>query len=149
MNSRLFAKLLGLAASALLGGCGGTSWEAPEICEGPAAFETQLFFSRSMPGGGEVNDILWRDFLEGVIAPRLKGGFTVFDAPTFRQGADAQQIDSEQQKILIVLYENEAAGSKALQEIGQSYAARFNQSAVLRVDRRVCLTTYRGTAAAQ
>ena len=132
----------------LLAGCG-SGWDAPESCEGEAWFESQIFFGHNMPGGGEVNEVLWRDFLEGVVTPRFRNGFTVLEATGFWMPEGSAQTESEQGKVLIVMYRDEEAGSKAVRDIAQSYAARFNQEAVLRADRRACVTFHRGVTTTQ
>lgn len=137
-----------VAAASLLAGCG-SSWDAPESCEGEAWFESQIFFGHNMPGGGEINEVLWRDFVEGVVAPRFRNGFTVLESTGFWMPEGSAQTEREQGKVLIVLYRDEERGSKAVQEVAQSYAARFNQEAVLRADRRACVTFHRGAATTQ
>src|SRR5437016_3726037 len=41
---------------------------------------TELYFGRSIPGGGEVSAAEWQRFLADVVTPRFPNGFTIVDA---------------------------------------------------------------------
>ena len=100
--------------------------------------ETQLFLGRDSPNG-EVTEAQWQGFLDEVVAPRFKDGFTVLDADGFYLPEGAAEAEDEKSKILIVLYPDRQSGSLALQEIAAAYVERFEQQAVLRTDRPVCV----------
>ncbi|MBV9833354.1 MAG: DUF3574 domain-containing protein, partial [Alphaproteobacteria bacterium] len=75
----------GLAIAALvltLGGCAtAPPPAAPSACRAPLKAMTQvdLYFGRNIPGGGEVSDAQWRQFLDEVVTPRFPDGLSVLD----------------------------------------------------------------------
>jgi hypothetical protein len=46
----------------------------------PKLIKADLFFGRSIPGGGEVSDEQFQGFVNNVITPRFPEGLTIFDA---------------------------------------------------------------------
>lgn len=106
--------------------------------------ETQLFLGRDSPSG-EVTEAQWQKFLDEVVAPRFKDGFTVLDADGFYLPEGAAEAEGEKSKILIVLYPDRDGGGRALQEIAAAYVDRFAQQAALRADRPVCVDFVTGS----
>src|SRR5262245_20410541 len=45
-----------------------------------AYYRTELYFGRSIPGGGQVSDNEWEKFLADVVTPRFPDGFTILNA---------------------------------------------------------------------
>ena len=122
----------------MLGGCAHPATDTATACDGPLWQETQLFLGRDSPGG-EVTEAQWQRFLDEVVAPRFQDGFTVLDADGFYLPEGAAKAEDEKSKLLIVLYPDRDSGGRALQEIAAAYVARFEQQAVLRTDRPVCV----------
>ena len=87
-----------------------------------------------------MTEAQWQSFLDEVVAPRFKDGFTLLDADGFYLPEGATEAEDEKSKILIVLYPDRDSGGRSLQEIAAAYAARFEQQAVLRTDRPVCVS---------
>ena len=137
-------RLLAAVAVILVGGCAGLSSDASGTCDGPLWQETQLFLGRDSPSG-EVTEAQWQKFLDEVVAPRFKDGFTVLDADGFYLPEGAAEAEGEKSKILIVLYPDRDGGGRALQEIATAYVDRFAQQAALRADRPVCVDFVTGS----
>lgn len=138
-------ELFAAVAIILLGGCAGLSSDASVACDGPLWQETRLFLGRDSPSG-EVTEAQWQSFLDEIVAPRFKDGFTVLDAGGFYLPEGAAEAEDEKSKVLIVLYPDRESGSLALQEIAAAYVERFEQQAVLRTDRPACVTFVTGNA---
>ena len=111
--------------------CAGQSWQ-----------EARLYFGQSIPDGRRVEPEQWRGFLDAVVAPRFPDGFTVLEGTGFWRDRASDETEAEGSKVLVVLYDDGAASHKALEEIAADYIARFDQQAVLRSDRAVCVNFY-------
>ena len=98
-------------------------------------YRTELYFGRSIHGGGTVSEQDWAAFLAEVVTPRFPSGFTILDAHgQYRE--DGGNIIREQSHVLIFLYTSRSKReSRAkIEEIRTAYIERFNQESVLRVD---------------
>ena len=98
-------------------------------------YRTELYFGRSIPGGGAVSDNEWENFLSEVVTVRFPGGFTVLDA----RGQYMQQDDEvikEPTKIVVFFYpaRTRTASRRKIEEIRRAYIKRFKQESVLRLD---------------
>lgn len=111
--------------------CAGQSWQ-----------EARLYFGQSIPDGGRVELDQWRGFLDAVVAPRFPDGFTVLDGTGFWRDRVSDETEAEGSKVLVVLHDDGATSRQALEEIAADYIARFDQQAVLRSDRAVCVNFY-------
>jgi hypothetical protein len=98
-------------------------------------YRTELYFGRSIPGGGVVAAEDWQRFLAEVVTPRFPDGFTIVSAAVQYRGRD-NSIVKEQSDLLIFLYpiSKRVSSSRKIEEIRRSYKKRFNQESVLRVD---------------
>lgn len=98
-------------------------------------FRTELYFGRSIPGGGIVSDEEWEKFLAEVVTPRFPDGFTILKA-TGQYRETNGKIDKELSEVLIFLYSAKARTSsrRKIEEIRRAYVKQFKQEAVLRVD---------------
>lgn len=84
----------------------------------------QLFFGRSIPGGGAVSLGEWEEFWDGQIAKAFEG-FDVMDTVGFYKGAP------ERSKVLtILLSQDEMHKAVAL---AKSFAIQFHQESVMMV----------------
>ena len=151
MTTSLNARHLAIGAMAvlILAGCASRAPTANVVaCDGSLWQETQLFLGRDSPGG-EVTEAQWQSFLDEVVAPHFKDGFTVLDAEGFYLPEGAAEAEDEKSKVLIVLYPDRDSGSRSLQEIAAAYVGRFEQQTVLRTDRPVCVTFISRTGESQ
>ena len=96
---------------------------------------TELYFGRSIPGGGNVSDQDWSKFLAQVVTPRFPDGFTSVKAiGQYREKSGL--IISEPSELLIFLYarRNRNESRTRIEEIRAAYVRMFKQESVLRVD---------------
>jgi len=107
----------------------------PAVESAEKYYRTELFFGRSIPGGGMVSDEQWEQFLAEIVTPRFPDGFTILKGVgQYREKSG--KIISEPSEILIFLYASKAKKeSRAkIEEIRAAYVKKFNQESVLRVD---------------
>ncbi|MGH9819220.1 MAG: DUF3574 domain-containing protein [Pyrinomonadaceae bacterium] len=98
-------------------------------------YRTELYFGRSIPGGGLVTDEEWEQFLAEVVTPRFPDGFTILKGlGQYREKSG--KVISEATEVLVFLYSRRTkAQSRAkIEEVRAAYIKRFKQESVLRVD---------------
>lgn len=130
-----FALALGLA------GCvtPQASAPTPSACAvGDAMVETQLFFGMSTPKGGFVSVRDWDAFVAREVSPRFPEGFSVIDGAGFWRDGTTHKTISEKSKVVVRLHAPSAEADQAIGAIVEAYKVKFEQEAVLRVDRPVC-----------
>ncbi len=96
---------------------------------------TELYFGKSIPGGGTVTDAAFAQFLDQEVTPRFPTGFTVVPARgQYRQANGV--IAREASDMLILFYPHGSASdaSKKIDEIRTAYDKAFRQESVLRED---------------
>ncbi|MEZ4685346.1 MAG: DUF3574 domain-containing protein [Bacteroidia bacterium] len=103
--------------------------------------KTELYFGMNIPGGGQVSQGEWAQFLANEVTPRFTEGLTVFQAQGQWMGEDSL-IAREQSRVVMLMYAYSDEREKAIQEIMAAYKIRFRQEAVMRVDSRVRLGFY-------
>ena len=107
----------------------------PIFAEGEKYYRTELFFGRSIPGGGLVSVEQWSQFLVEIVTPRFPDGFTILSG-SGQYRDKSGKIISEPSKVLVFLYSRKALKeSRAkIEEIRSAYVKKFDQESVLRVD---------------
>lgn len=98
--------------------------------------EAQLFFGRVIPGGGEVSEASWQNFLNDEVTPRFPDGLTVQDATG--QWKDKTGIVREPSKRLTLVLSGGADEGAKLEAIRSAYRARFHQDSVLLTETAIC-----------
>ncbi len=98
-------------------------------------YRSELYFGRSIPGGGAGSDPDWSRFLADIVTPRFPDGFTSLKAiGQYREKSGA--IITEPSEVLIFFYagrtKNESRAK--IEEIRAAYVKMFKQESVLRVD---------------
>jgi hypothetical protein len=112
---------------------------SPSVCAvGDAMVETQLFFGMNKPRGGFVSARDWDAFVSREVSPRFPEGFSVIDGAGFWRDGATQKTISEKSKVVVRLHEASAEADQAIGAIVEAYKVKFEQEAVLRVDRPVC-----------
>lgn len=109
---------------------------APCGSSGTAEYvRTELYFGRSIPGGGTVTDATFVQFLDQEVTPRFPAGFTVVSARGQYRQADGV-IAHEPSEMLILFYPRGSASEagKKIDEIRAAYDKVFRQESVLRED---------------
>jgi hypothetical protein len=100
------------------------------------AFE--LFFGRSIRGGGEVSDTAWQDFLVHVITPNLSSGYTVFDGAGGWLDRATGKTVHERTKIVLAVVPDVPASAAAIDRIRQAYQQQYQQTSVGMTATLVC-----------
>ena len=96
---------------------------------------TQLFFGAAIAeSGAQVDEAVWRDFVETAILPRFPDGFTVMDAAGLWRSPVTGQAVREPSRVLLVLHPDNADSNSKLDAIAADYKTRFRQESVLRLD---------------
>jgi hypothetical protein len=89
---------------------------------------TELFFGKSIPGGGTVTDTAFSQFLDQEVTPRFPAGFTV--VPAMGQYRETNgMIDHEASDMLILFYPRASVSdaSQKIDEIRTAYNKAFHQ----------------------
>lgn len=101
------------------------------------AVEVNLYFGRDKPAGGEVSDAEWASFLADTVTPQFPAGLTVIDARGQHRDP-AGVIGSERTKLVVVVVFDAPAHRPKVASIVDTYAKRFGQHEVFRVEQPVC-----------
>lgn len=98
-------------------------------------YRTELYFGRSIPGGGFVTEEEWDKFLAEVVTPRFPNGFTILKA-TGQYREENGKIDREPSEVLLFFYpvRSRTASRRKIEEIRRSYVNQFKQESVLKFD---------------
>ncbi len=134
-------KAMAVCAAMLLGGCASLSGAAaptPACAIGAPMIETMLFLGMDKPDGAEVSVTEFAHFIEEVVTPRWKEGYTILEAAGLWYSEQRRMTDRESTRILLRLHDGGAAESSDAEAIRAAYIQRFDQDAVLRTDRRTC-----------
>jgi hypothetical protein len=96
---------------------------------------TELFFGKSIPGGGTITEAAFAEFLDREVTSRFPTGFTVVPAMgQYRESSGV--IGHEASAMVILLYPQDSADdtSRKIEEIRAAYNNSFRQESVLRED---------------
>ena len=120
--------------------CGCSTLGGPQVCLLPSQkpmIEVQLFFGRDIEGRAIVSDAEWADFAATTVAKDFPNGFTVSDGVgQWRDPSGA--VVHEPSKIVLVAADRADTLAPKLNDVIESYRARFHQQAVGVVTRPVC-----------
>jgi hypothetical protein len=106
--------------------------------EGRLAVQELLYFGTETPSG-HVTPETWAHFLSEIVTPRFPEGLSVWQASGQWRSASGEVI-REPTYVLSLVHPDDAAPSKAVQEIIASYKTHFQQEAVLRVKAYTCMS---------
>lgn len=122
------------------------------VCTPPLApaLIVQLYFGRSIPGGGEVSEGAWRRYLAEEVSPRFPDGLTAVDGHgQWRSGGVIEQENSKVLLLLSPLHGTEqipaltaADRDERIATLVAAYRRRFRQGSVLRIDTGGCFRFY-------
>lgn len=138
---RRFASLVLCCIAAMLAGCQ-LDWvrDHPLGCRADEQALTRdvLYFGRSIPGGGEVDEAAWQRFEHEVLSPAFARGYTVLDARGRWQDATGATI-GEDSRVVVLVHGDDRASAKAVRDVAARYKTMFRQEAVLRERSAVCV----------
>jgi len=108
-------------------------------CKGDESRAVQelLYFGTETPSG-HVTPEVWTQFLSEIVTPRFPEGLSVWQASGQWRSVSGKVV-RETSYVLSLVHPDDAAPSKAVQEIIASYKTRFQQEAVLRVKSYTCM----------
>jgi hypothetical protein len=101
------------------------------------AVSIELYFGRSKPGGGEVSDGEWEDFLATEVTPRFPDGLSVMDVLGQYRGSSGRVIAERSKRLHIVVFDASSHAAR-IAEIIDRYRLRFRQESVLRTEFSLC-----------
>ncbi|MEO6687679.1 MAG: DUF3574 domain-containing protein [Dokdonella sp.] len=96
-----------------------------------------LYFGRSIPGGGDVDEAAWQRFENEILLPAFPRGYTMLDAHGRWRGMDGVSI-GEASRIVILVHGDDAASDAAMRNVIARYRSMFKQESVLRERAAVC-----------
>ncbi len=102
-----------------------------------ALVRDMLYFGRNTPGGTELSDSAWQQFVDEVVTPRFPAGLTIWDAAGQWRGASGR-VERERSKVLTLLHAGDISAEHAVAEAIAEYKQRFSQEAVLRERTTTC-----------
>lgn len=112
------------------------------------AAEAEMFFGRSQPDGGTIDDEAFARFVEKEIIPRWPDGFTLLDGTGYWRG-NAEKTAKENVAILKVIGPHNTDFRAKLELLAKKYRQIFGQEAVLfslkGVDARLCAAPKTGS----
>ncbi|MDJ0389646.1 DUF3574 domain-containing protein [Roseomonas sp. E05] len=125
---------LALPLCLLLGACAGCP------AGQTSATVAELFFGRSVPGGGTVGEAEWDAFLADTVTPAFPDGLTVQDAQGQWRDAAGQVVREPAKRLLLVLPDTPAArAAERVAPLAEAYRTRFRQESVLRLQHAACV----------
>ena|SRR5664279_5166871 len=91
-------------------------------------------------GRTHVSEASFARFVTAEVTPRFPDGFTVIDARGQWRNPDSQKISRERSTVLMIAMPPGAGNDERLQEIIESYKARFKQQSVGLIVRSACVS---------
>ncbi|MBD2778151.1 DUF3574 domain-containing protein [Iningainema tapete] len=89
----------------------------------PQLIQADLYFGRNIPGGGEVSEVQFQAFLDGVVTPQFSG-LTAFNATG--QGRDEfNNINREQINVVTLILEDTQINENAINNVLRTYQGLF------------------------
>lgn len=103
---------------------------APQCSVGSPTLRAELFFGRSLHGGGAVSDADWSDFLAREVTPRFPDGLTIIAAQGQWQPRSGTAVIREDTWVVVIAADLGPATDQRLAAIRAAYQARFHQESV-------------------
>jgi Protein of unknown function (DUF3574) len=134
----------------LLAGCTGsgpttaetaTARSAGLACRGDERpmLVAELFFGRTLPGGGMVSEADWGAFVREVLTPTFPDGLTVLDASgQWFNPRTGRTTEAEPTKLVVLAIEETDIAGARLDAVRNAYRQRFAQESVGLIRRRAC-----------
>lgn len=122
----------------LLAGCMSIDIDGPSPCRDKAWAESTLYLGRTM-NTKPVSDEAWRTFVETDVTPKFPDGFTYTNARGAWYNSVFKQTLYEDSTMLIILHADTDENRRKIEDVARAYRATFNQQAVLRARKSVCV----------
>ncbi|MEO5561649.1 MAG: DUF3574 domain-containing protein [Dokdonella sp.] len=103
------------------------------------ALRDTLYFGRSIPGGGDVDEAAWQRFENETLLRAFPRGYTMLDAHGHWRGTVGAPI-GEASRIIILVHGDDATSEAAVRNVVARYRDTFKQESVLRERAAVCAT---------
>jgi hypothetical protein len=100
----------------------------------------ELYFGRNIGEVLGVGEEAWSRFVDAEITPRFPDGLTVIDLAGQWRDTASGRIVREPGKLLIIVLGSDPAEQARVGEIIDAYKRRFQQQAVLMLQRLACVT---------
>jgi hypothetical protein len=98
----------------------------------------QLYFGRTMTGGGEIDEAAWDAFVAAELAPRFPDGFTVVDAAGRWRDPATGAVVQERTKLVQIAAPASAETASRIEAVRAAYRTRFAQRSVGLVTAPAC-----------
>ncbi|MBL8654030.1 MAG: DUF3574 domain-containing protein [Alphaproteobacteria bacterium] len=135
MKTGAALRILVPLAALFLSACASAPSCPPGLAAGSAI---DLYFGRGVPGGREVTDAQWRDFVDQVLIREFPDGSTTFDASGTWFSTRQNRTISERSAMVSVIVPDARQAAPKVERLIAEYKARFAQDSVLRAERAVC-----------
>jgi hypothetical protein len=112
--------------------------ECPGGAPGDPAVTAQLFFGRSIKGGGSVDAAAWADFLATSVTPRFPAGLTVLEGNGQWQQRATGKVIAEPSTVVLIVTEGTTENWRRFEAIRDEYKKRFHQESVGLVTSAAC-----------
>jgi len=112
--------------------------DCPGGIPGDPGVTVQLFFGRSIKGGGSVDAAAWQEFLAQSVTPRFPAGLTVLEGAGQWQQRSTGRVIAENSTIVLIVTEPSAENWRKFREIREEYKKRFSQESVGLVVNQSC-----------
>ena len=127
-----------LAAVLALSACATVEGGAACATGSQAGSTAELYFGRNIGDQPGVSEVDWRAFLDEEVTPRFPDGLTVTDAAG-QWRSQSGVIGREASKVLLIVLPGEPDDRAQLDAVREAYKRRFQQEAVMLVERRACV----------
>jgi hypothetical protein len=98
--------------------------------------KTELYFGLDIPGGGNVTQEQWADFLDNVITKSFPQGLTVFEAYG-QMRHESGEIEKQSTRVVFLVHPADPAVNAKVQDVLKAYREKFNNPQVMRLDANV------------
>lgn len=99
-------------------GCGSNEDTTKE--KTPEYVQAEIYCGRNIPGGGEVTEEQFAQFLTGVVTPEFPLGMTVYDAYGQMEDPDGN-IVKQRTKVILLVFEKSGMGDESVRKIIDAY----------------------------
>jgi hypothetical protein len=110
---------------AFLAGCG-----SKDDSGQPQWIRSEIFFGRSIPGGGQVSEEQFAAFLQDPVTKAFPLGMTVYDAYGQMERATGD-IVKQDTKVVLLVHDGSQANEQAIADIISEYRSRFGNPQVM------------------